>query len=119
MIETALKTPADASRRSEVKMSDEQILSMTADRSTKVKTSEAFEPSGKYGSHEETLVAFKKKRKSNMQFVASTEEDLRNHYSETPFGIIDAYQVLLFMSAHTERHVLQIEEIKADPNFPK
>ncbi len=119
MIETALKTPANASRRSEVKMSDEQILAMIVDRSNKVKTSEAFEPSGKYGSHKATVDAFKAKRKSNMKFVASTEADLRNHYAELPFGTMDAYQILLFMSAHTERHVRQIEEVMANANFPK
>jgi hypothetical protein len=32
---------------------------------------------------------------------------------------VDAYQILLFMSAHTERHVRQIEEIVVHENFPK
>jgi hypothetical protein len=26
---------------------------------------------------------------------------------------------MIFMSAHTQRHTLQIEEVKANPNFPK
>jgi hypothetical protein len=38
---------------------------------------------------------------------------------ELPFGTIDAYQGILFMSAHTERHVRQIEEIMDDENFPE
>ncbi len=119
MLQGALKTPADPSRRAEVKMSDEQILKMTADRTNKVKTSKEFEPSGKFGSFEGTVSAFKKARKSNMQYVATTEDDLRNHYAETPLGIMDAYQILLFMSAHSERHVLQIEEVMANDTFPK
>jgi len=119
MAQGTLKTAADPSRRSEVKMTDEEILAMMVDRSEKVKTSAPFEPSGKYGSHEATLKAFKAKRKSNMQYVATTEDDLRNHYAEMPFGTMDAYQVLLFMSAHCERHILQIEEVMADANFPK
>jgi hypothetical protein len=32
---------------------------------------------------------------------------------------MDAYEWLIFMSAHTKRHTLQIEEVKADPKFPK
>jgi hypothetical protein len=31
----------------------------------------------------------------------------------------DAYQWLLFLSAHTERHTKQIEEVKATAGFPK
>ena len=34
-------------------------------------------------------------------------------------GTIDAYQSYLLISAHSMRHVLQIEEVKSDPNFPK
>ena len=119
MLEGALKTAADASKRADVKMTDEQILAMIVDRSNKVKTMEAFEPTGKFGNQEATLKAFLEKRKANIKFVKTTEEDLRNRYQQLPFGTIDAYQILLFMSAHTERHILQIEEVKANANFPK
>ena len=54
-----------------------------------------------------------------MEFVASTDADLRNHYAQLPFGTIDAYQSLIFMSGHTERHILQIKEIMEDDNFPE
>ena len=32
---------------------------------------------------------------------------------------IDAYLWIAFLSAHTERHVKQILEVKANANFPK
>jgi hypothetical protein len=32
---------------------------------------------------------------------------------------IDAYQVMLLLSAHCERHTAQIDEVKADPHYPK
>ena len=32
---------------------------------------------------------------------------------------LDAYEWLLFVSAHSERHTKQILEVEADPNFPK
>lgn len=91
---------------------------MIADRSTKVKTGEAFEPSGKYGSYEETLEEFKTKRKEHIDYVKSTKDDLRNCYQQLPFGTIDAYQILLFMSGHTERHIKQMEEVMDDEDFP-
>ena len=114
----ALETPADPSKRGEVKMTDEQLMAIIVDRSTKVKTPEAFEPSGKFGSFEETLNAFLEKRKSNMEFVSSTDADLRNHYAQLPFGTIDGYQALLFISGHTERHILQIVEVMENDDFP-
>lgn len=32
---------------------------------------------------------------------------------------LDGYQWVLFISAHSERHTKQINEVKADPGFPK
>jgi hypothetical protein len=119
MIDGALKTAADPSKRSDVKMTDEQILAMIVDRTNKVKTIKPFEPTGKYGSHEATVAEFLEKRKAHIEFVKNTKEDLRDRYQQLPFGTIDAFQVLLFMSAHNERHVKQIEEVKANENFPK
>lgn len=119
MIQGTLKTPADPSRRLEVKMTDEQVLAMVVDRSKKVKTQAPFEPTGKFGSYDATIKEFKTKRIDNIRYVAYTKDDLRNHYAEFPFGVLDSYQVLLFMSAHTERHVLQMKEVMADEDFPE
>ena len=119
MLEGALKTAADPSKRADVKVSDEALMAMIVDRTNKVKTQESFEPSGKFGTHEKTVSAFLEKRKANIKFVKETQEDLRNRYQQLPFGTIDAFQILLFMSAHTERHVRQIEEIMAGEGFPK
>ena len=33
-------------------------------------------------------------------------------------GEVDAYQGILFLSAHTERHTKQIEEVKATTGYP-
>ncbi|GHC62666.1 DinB family protein [Ulvibacter litoralis] len=119
MLTEALKSPADPSKKAAVKLTDEQILEMVVDRSKKMKTSEAFEPSGKFGSHDAAVAEFKAKRIDHIKYVATTEDNLRDHFAETPLGTVDAYQILLFMSAHTERHVLQMEEILANEDFPE
>ena len=119
MLQGAIQTPADPSKRSEVKMSDEEILAIIRDRSTKVKTQKPFEPTGKYGSFEATLKEFNSKRKDHINYIKNTKDDLRNHYAQLPFGTIDGYQVLLFMSGHVKRHTAQIEEIMADEDFPE
>lgn len=117
--QASLKDPADPSKRSEVKFADDAVVTMIADRSKKVKTSEAFVPSGKFGSFEGSLKEFKEKRENIVKYVKTTSDDLRNHYNDFPFGKLDAYQTILFMAAHSKRHTDQIAEIMADPNFPK
>jgi len=65
------------------------------------------------------LEEFKIKRAGHIAHIKETKDDLRNPFGELPFGWVDSYQLLIFMSAHTQRHTLQIEEVKANPNFPK
>lgn len=119
MFEGTLNTPADPSKRSNVKMTDEQVIALITDRTKKVKTQEQFVPSGKFGSHEATVKAFVDSRDSHIKYIKETKDDLRNRYQQLPFGIIDSYQLLLFIAGHTERHIKQIEEVKANANFPK
>ncbi|WP_425234859.1 DinB family protein [Ulvibacterium sp.] len=119
MLQAALKTPADPSKRDSVKLTDQQLLGIITDRSKKVKTREEFEPKGKIGSFQEVLKAFDSKRKEHIMYVKNTEDDLRNHYGQLPFGTIDGLQIIIFMSGHTERHVKQMEEVIAHTDFPK
>ena len=58
VIKESLKPEADPSLRSEIKMTDDQILAIIADRTNKVKTSEAFEPKDGFGSYEGSIEAF-------------------------------------------------------------
>ncbi len=118
IVEMTLQQPADPARRSEVNMTDDQVVGLISSRERKVKTREEFEPTNSFGSYEETLDAFVSRRKDNMKFVKTTDEDLRNRYFEFPFGLVDSYQVVLFMSGHTVRHTKQIKEILESGDFP-
>lgn len=115
----SLQQPADASKRSEVKMTDEAVVKMITDRSAKIKTKEAFEPEGKFGDYQGSLNEFKTKRDGNITYIKTTSDDLRNHYNDFPFGKLDAYQTILFMAGHTRRHTDQVEELMKHPKFPK
>lgn len=119
MLQGALQEPANAAMRDSVNMTDEQLLTMISNRNQKVKTSEAFEPSGKFGSLKETIEAFTAKRTEHIEYVKTTKDDLRNHYGKLPFATIDGLQILLFMSGHTQRHLKQIDEVIAHAEFPK
>ncbi|UXX80004.1 DinB family protein [Reichenbachiella carrageenanivorans] len=119
IVEMTLKTDPDPSKRDEVSMSDEQLLAIITSRDQKVKTRPEFEPSNSFGSFQGSLDAFNAKRKSNIQFVKKTKEDLRDRYFDLPFGKADAYQVILFMSGHTQRHMKQIVELIKSEDFPQ
>lgn len=112
-----MKEPADPAKRSEVKMSDDMIKTMITNRSFKVKTREGFHPAGLPAS--QSFALFTERRDALIKYMSETKEDLRNHVAQTPLGTVDAYQLLLFLSAHTKRHTLQIAELKTHPDFPK
>ncbi len=120
MAEGSLKAPANPEKRAEIKMTDEQIMKMMKDRRNKIKTNESFEPvKATYKNLEEALNDFKLKRADLIKFVKTSTDDMRNHVAQGPMGSIDSYQILMLLATHTNRHTQQIEEVKANPNFPK
>jgi hypothetical protein len=114
-----LKENADPSKRSQLKFDDDGIKKMITDRSFRVKTREGFIPTGEFGNTEKTLAVFNDRREALIQYMKDTKDDLRNHFAPLPFGLIDTYQLLLFLSGHTRRHTLQIAELRSQPGFPK
>jgi hypothetical protein len=51
------------------------------------------------------------------RYARTTAADLRAHRVQRE--MCDAYQWLLLISAHRQRHILQIREIKSHPRFPR
>lgn len=120
MLEASMKGAANPEKRSDIKMTDEQIIKMMEDRSFKVKTAEPFEPKNTpYKTLDDAVNAFKSRRADHIKYIKTTTEDLRNHVVQMPFGSLDCYQLCLMMASHSNRHTQQIEEVKADPKFPK
>ncbi|HET9057214.1 MAG TPA: DinB family protein [Chitinophagaceae bacterium] len=112
--------PANPEKRSEIKMTDDDVKKNIEDRTNKVKTFPPFEPQNTgYKTLEDAINSFKENRGKLMDYIKTTDDDLRNHVAALPFGSLDCYQMVLFIGAHTMRHVKQMEEVKADPNFPK
>ena len=120
MLDGSLKQPATPEKRSEVKVSDEALIKMIEDRSHKAQAPEQLRPENTpFKTEDEALSSFKDNREKLVDFVKNTNEDLRNHLLDMPVGKIDAYQMVLFISAHSNRHTQQIKEVMADANFPK
>jgi hypothetical protein len=120
MMAMNMKAPANPEKRAEIKVSDDDLVKMIEDRSAKVKTMEPFEPkNAPYKSMDEAVTAYKNMRAEHIKYMKSTTEDMRNHVTQMPFGSIDAYQFCLFIAAHNNRHMQQMQEVKADPKYPK
>jgi hypothetical protein len=115
-----MTSPAAPDKKAEEKFTDQQILTLVADRSHKAQAPEFLKPTSRWATGEELVKAFEDGRKATMDYVRTTNDDLRDHFGQHPLlGTMDAYQYILLISAHTERHTKQIEEVKADPNYPK
>jgi hypothetical protein len=117
----ALATPpASAELRAKTEGKDDTIRKMVPDRSQKFTAPEPLRP-GQLGGRAEVLAAFKERRAKTIDYIKTATGDFRAHVvpSPTPFGELDAYQWLLFIGAHTERHLAQIREVKADAGFPR
>ncbi|MCP9750650.1 DinB family protein [Ferruginibacter sp. HRS2-29] len=120
MVDDLLKQPANPEKRAEIKFTDADLVKAVEDRSHKSKTFAMLEPANSpYKTTEEALVAFKENREKLIDFIKTTQLDLRNHVAVLPIGTYDAYQFVLLIASHSNRHTQQIEEVKANEQFPK
>jgi hypothetical protein len=114
-----MKAPARKDASEDVKATDDMVLKMIPDRSHPAKAPDPLVPNNRFGSPEASLKHFLDSRAKTEAFLKATP-DLRAHAVDSPLGKqLDGYEWLLFIAAHSERHTKQIEEVKADPNFPK
>ena len=118
MIADSLKQdlPADQVGSSHM---DELLKKGLVDRSQKFKAPEPLIPTNRYSTPAGAIEAFKKERAETIA-LASGDADLRARGSKHfIFGPLDAYGWFLFQSGHSERHTLQIEEVKTTAGYPK
>jgi hypothetical protein len=120
MAEPALTQPVNPEKRAELTFTDDALVKAVEDRTHKSKTFAALEPANSpYATVQEALEAFKADREKLINFVKNTPLDLRNRVLALPVGTYDCYQFILLIAAHSNRHTQQINEVKANSNFPK
>jgi hypothetical protein len=120
MTDSIINTPANPDKRSEIKSTDEQVIAMITDRSFKAQAPEPLKPQNTpFKSYGEAIKSFTENRGKLIEYVNSTNNDLRGHVVNFPIGTVDSYQMVLFIGAHSKRHTLQVQEVMADPRFPK
>ena len=100
-----------------IEATDAGILWYGIDRTNRQKTGEARVPHGTFKSAAEALAAFRKLRSTMREYAQATSDDLRSR--KLLEGNMDVYQWFLMISTHSQRHILQIREIKAHAGYPK
>jgi hypothetical protein len=113
-LQKAMQAPPAKPRRP---ATDEGMLWYGIDRTQRQKAVAKEEPKGESRDVQPGLDILRKLHARMLEYARTTDDDLRAHVVEREQS--DAYQWLLLVSTHAQRHILQIREIKANPKFPK
>jgi hypothetical protein len=114
LLQDGLQRPPDKSQQ---KATDADVLWYGIDRTRHEKTPARQDPKGQDVQISDALGAYGQMHAKMLEYARTTQDDLRGH--TVPEWRVDAYQCLLEISTHEQRHILQIREIKASPGFPK
>lgn len=96
---------------------DAGMLWYGIDRTNRTTTGEARVPRDQFKDLASAHASFKRLRAEMMKTAKETPDDLRGRQFLTASQ--DLYQWFLMISTHSQRHILQIREVKAHKNFPK
>jgi hypothetical protein len=117
--QNSLKTPADTSKANSLVGKENAMIERLKDRSQKSRAPEGAIPKNRYSSKKDLIAAFKIEREKTINYVKNTKDPLKNHIVSHPlFGELTAYQWLVMIPAHANRHVAQLEEVMARNDFP-
>ncbi len=114
-----LKTPVVARLPNATAEGDRKLVAGIQDRSRKAQAPEPIVPSGKFAAPADAAREFTARRDKTIEYAKTTNDDMRVHTARGPAGPMDAYQFLLLLASHSARHTAQIQEVKANPGFPK
>jgi len=86
---------------------------------------EEIAPRATFDDPESVLRHFLEVRAETLQYIRTANDDLRGHFTQAPLAgfpamkFHDGYQWILRMSAHTERHLMQVHELRRDVAYPR
>lgn len=101
------------------RMGDNTVVLAVTNRTQKFTAPETVRPNGRWKTREDLLSNFEKTRAQSIDFMTNNKVDLRSTFMQNPFGAMDSFQWFLFMTGHSERHLAQLKEVKADKKYPK
>ena len=113
-LQDSMKQPTTTEK---MEATDAGILWYGIDRTNRARTGEARVPHGQFPDAASSLASFRKLRAAMTDYAKSSAEDMRGR--KLLEGNMDVYQWFLMISSHSQRHILQIREIKAHGSYPR
>ena len=112
-----LKAPPAPER--DIKQLDDKVLATIPDRAIRATAPPPLRPTNRFNTPEAALKHFLESRAKTIELL-KTRDDLRAHAIDTQLGgKLDAYEWILVVAAHSERHTKQLNEVKTDAKYPK
>jgi len=114
-------TPLDPAMVLPGKGFDQEVIKIYLNRDVKAQAPETLKPSNRYKDATALRQDFWQNRTDTIRFAETSNANLREHGEMHSMlkRPLDGVQWLLVISAHTERHTAQIEEVKASAGYPK
>ena len=122
--QSAKKLPVDDAKRAakatKREATNKAVLTQITDRSKRVAAPGEIRPTGRFASKAALVAALNERRDVTIKYVETTDEDLRGRFFQMgPGQEMDLYEMILMISGHAERHLLQMKEVMAAPGYPK
>ncbi len=120
-VQKAIDSPANPNWEEQTKGKTAFIERVMPSRLGKAQAPEPIVPTGKL-TQAEVKERFEKQRAAIEKFADETQVPLMEHTAEHPFKVfstLNAFQWLIYIPLHTERHDKQIAEVKATEGYPQ
>jgi uncharacterized damage-inducible protein DinB len=120
-VRKAMSSPANPAWEEQTKGKTEFIVKVMAPRLGKAQAPEPIVPRNGL-TQAQVRERFEQQRAEIVKFTSDTNLALKEHTVVHPFpvfGTLNAYQWLIYVPLHTQRHDKQIAEVKATAGYPK
>jgi hypothetical protein len=104
----------------EVTGKDNFMFDRVPNRTRRVQAPEHLRPTRRWADPQEAVRQFLASRETSIEFTKTTKLELRNLFAEHPFlKTLDGYQWLLFLAAHSARHIAQMREVQGHEGYSR
>lgn len=118
VIDEGMKSPVPAAKDEYPRVADVAIILAITNRGQKFTAPEPVRPNGRWKTVADLLANFESTRKTTIDFMKNVKDDMRGRFVNIPMGKTDVFQGYLFIIGHSERHLAQLKEVKADAKYP-
>jgi hypothetical protein len=115
-----LAAPAEPEKRLAVAGKHDAVIGLAAVGETKITAREVVRPAGGFADTAGMQETLWRERAETISFASEVQADLSDHFfAHLTLGDLDAYQWLLVIAQHSDRHAAQIEKVMSDSGFPR